>query len=108
MFSRDTGHSSLQPPLSRIVVLIRSMYSLAINELLSRFDTALAPDIFKLPQIRMLIIATLIVNGSYSIDKTDLAAPPLLIARLPLVHTVKDTTRYDRDSRHARRLGQHR
>ena len=78
-----------------------------INELLSWFNTTLAPDDFKLPQVWMFIVATCILDGSHGIDKTNLAAPPLLVARLPFVHTVKGTTGYDGDSGHARGRRQH-
>jgi hypothetical protein len=80
------------------------MYISAINKFLSRFDTALAPDVLKFAQIWMLVIATPIFDGSYSIDKTDLASPPLLVTWLPLVISIEDAAGYDRDAGHARRL----
>lgn len=61
---RATKFWLLQPGLSDSALLDTSLYDSAINEFLSWFDAALAPDIFKLPQIWMLVVATLIWDGS--------------------------------------------
>lgn len=83
------------------------MYILAINELLSWSCTALAPDILKLFRIWMLVITTLVLDGPYSIDETDFASPPLLVAWLPFVFSIKHAAGYDRDAGHARGHCQH-
>lgn len=82
-------------------------YKSAINKLLRGSNTALSPNILKLPQVRMLIIPTLLINSPYRINKTDLASSPLLIAGLPLLHTIKRTAGYNRNPRHARTRRQH-
>lgn len=76
------------------------MYDLAVNELLGWSCTALEPNLLKFFEVRMLIVTALILDSSDGINKTDFASSPLLIAWLPLVLPVEDSTGYDRNARH--------
>ena len=84
------------------------MYHLAVNELLGRSCTALAPDVFELFQVWVFVISTVVLDGRDGFHEADFTSPPLLVSRPPVVLPVKYSARDDGNAWHPWRFCQHR